>query len=151
MASLAINLLLVGLIAGSYLNGRSGPPRGYDLQLGPLAQVLPREDRRKIGDRIRAEVGASGQSRRERRAAFEALLAAVEAQPFDPERLSFLISAQQDRQDIVRSAAIEAFVAHLTTLTADERQSLAENLREGIRNGRDGERRPPGPRPSSGG
>ena len=151
VVSLAVNLLLIGLIGGTYVRGGGAPPRGFELQLGPLSEALSRDDRRRIGDQIRKDIGASGLSRRERREAFEALVDAVEAQPFDPERLTTLIAAQQGRTDNVRAAALGAFVNYLTDLSAQERKALAESLRERVqRIGEGGKRQPPPPRPSGG-
>lgn len=151
VTSLAINLLLIGLIGGAYVRGGGAPPRGFEFQLGPLSEALSREDRREIGEQIRKEIGRSGLSRRDRREAFEALVDAVEAQPFDPERLTSLIAVQQDRTDNVRAAALRAFVSYLTDMTAQERQTLAQSLRERVRRfGENGGKRPPPPRPSGG-
>ena len=151
VVSLALNLLFVGLIGGAYLRGGGAPSRGFDLQLGPLSEALSREDRRKIGDQIRRDIGRSGLSRRERRESFEALVSAVEAQPFDPEALTRLIEEQQSRSNTVRRTALGSFVGHLTEMTAEERQDFAQKLREGVKRFQDGSnRKPPPPRPSGG-
>ena len=151
VSSLALNLLLVGLIGGAYLRGGGAPPRGYDLQLGPLSQALSREDRRKIGDQFRREIGRSGMSRGERREMFENVVSAVEAQPFDPERLTLLITQQQSRTDDVRAAALGTFVAYLSQMSAEQRQSFAQSLREGVQRFREeGGKRSPQSRPSGG-
>ena len=146
VVSLALNLLFVGLVGGAFLRGGGAPPRGFDLQLGPLSDALSRTDRRKISDQIRRDIGRSGLSRNERRAAFEALVSAVEAQPFDPELLTRLIEDQQSRTTNLRTTALSAFVGHLTEMTAQERQTFAQNLREGVKRFREGGARP-SPRP----
>ena len=44
VVSLALNLLLLGLIVGAIGSGRAGPQRGFEAGLGDLGQILPRED-----------------------------------------------------------------------------------------------------------
>jgi len=129
VVSLALNLLFVGLVGGAFLRGGGAPPRGFDLQLGPLSDALSRADRRKISDQIRRDIGRSGLSRNERRVAFEALVSAVEAQPFDPELLTRLIEDQQSRTTNLRTTALSAFVGHLTEMTAQERQTFAQIIK----------------------
>lgn len=148
--SLAINLLFIGLIGGAFLRGQDSQPRGFDLQLGPLTDALSREDRRKIGQQIRRDVMRSGQSRRDRRVAFEELVSAVEAEPFDPQRLIAVIEEQQDASHDLRQTALTSFVTHLSQMTAQERKDFAQRLREGVQRFRGGGKQPPVPRPSSG-
>jgi uncharacterized membrane protein len=145
VGSLALNLLILGAVGGAYLRGGGAPPRGFDLQLGPLSGALSRQDRREIGNKIRREVGQSGQSRGDRSDAFENLMRAVEAQPFDPETLKRVIEDQQTRQDGIRTAALDVFVLHLQNMPAEDRVAFAIRLRESSaqRNDRNGRRRQP--------
>lgn len=151
VGSLAVNLLLVGIIGGSYVRGGGGPPRGFEFQLGPLSAALSHEDRRKIADQIRREVGRSGLSRSQRRTALEQMIGAVEAEPFDSEAFTQVIEGQQSRTDHVRAAALSSFVNFLSDMTAEERVVFAQNLRQTLEKGqrRDGQR--PSPRVSGGG
>jgi uncharacterized membrane protein len=145
VGSLALNLLMVGAVGGAFLRSGGGPPRGFELQLGPLSDVLSPKDRRQIGDQIRRGIGRQGQSRTARREAFESLVLAVAAQPFDPETLAASIRDQQKQQDNVREAALDVFVAHLTNMTAVERSDFANKLRDSFarRGNRDRRRAPP--------
>lgn len=145
VGSLALNLLTVGIIGGSVLRGGGSTPRGYDFQLGPLSAGLDLEDRRKISERIRRDVGRAGYNRAQRRAALEAMIDAVEAQPFDSEALTGIIAEQQSRTDGARAAALESFVTHLSEMTAEQRAIFAQNLRQALKRGqaREGPRPPP--------
>ena len=150
VGSLALNLLTVGVVGGSFLRGGGESPRGFEFQLGPLSEALDREDRRKIGNRIRREIRRSGLSGGPRRAAFEQMIVAVEAQPFDPEALTEIIIVHQTRTDGIRAAALGTFATYLSEMTVEERLLFAQNLRLTLERSqkRDGQRPPP---PNSGG
>jgi uncharacterized membrane protein len=145
VGSLALNLLMVGAVGGAFLRGGGGPQRGFELQLGPLSDVLSLRDRRKIGEQIRRGIGRQGQSRAARLEAFENLISVVAAQPFDPELLAASIRDQQKQLDNVRDAALNAFVAHLTNMTVGERSDFADKLRDSFarRGNHDGRHPPP--------
>ena len=65
--------------------GRSGPPRGVDLTLGPIGQALSREDRRAIGNQLRKDPSLRQGDRRQ---ALAPVIAVIAAQPFDPDALT---------------------------------------------------------------
>jgi len=146
VTSLAVNLLMVGIVGGAVLRDGGGPPRGFDVQLGALTSALTSADRRAIGEHLRQGDEKPGQSRQERRAAFESIVHTLEMQPFDPEALAGVFRDQQKQQSMLQERALEAFVSHITEMSSDERTALAERLRERVsqRNGQD-ERRPPPP------
>ena len=139
--SLALNLLLAGLIVGAVASGRGGAPMRFQADLGPVAQVIPREDRAQIGREIRRELGRSGPSRRELGRTLDQIAAALEAETFDPQGFEVLIRSQQAWQDRVRDVALGAVTRHLATLSVDERRGIAAALRAQLQQRRgDGER-----------
>lgn len=128
--SLALNVLLIGAIGGAYARLHDGGrPGALDLQMGSIANALPRRDRAQIGKVIRDELRADRPTRGTRRAAINAMMAALEADPFDPVALSNLIAEQQMLQDRVRDVALTAFVSHVAQMTSQERSELADALR----------------------
>lgn len=129
VGSLALNLLIIGLAGGAYLRGGGQPPRGFELQLGPLSDALLPQDRRQIGRDIRRELGDTGHNRRDRRAAFEALIQAVAADPFDPDTLRTAIERQQNRQVMLQNVALEAFLGHLNQMSPEDRNAFASRLK----------------------
>ena len=140
VASLAFNLMIVGIVVGWALSPDG--PRKERRDVGavrglvgePFARALPAEDRRAllqsaVEDRDRLRENKEALSRR-----FAEFLAALEAEEFDPERLRSLLSEQRDaairRQEIGEDFLIE----RLSVMTRDDRVAYAERLREQLKN-----------------
>lgn len=137
--SLALNLLIVGMVAGWMLS--PGGPRGErsDLRqarglLGePFVRALPQEDRRALlADALRNR----DQLRENRQALARRLgdfLDALEAEEFDEATIRGLLSEQRGaairRQEIGEALLIE----RLSAMSRDERRAYAERLRENFR------------------
>lgn len=152
VTSLAINLLLIGLVGGAIVRNGGGPPRGFDVQLGPLTAALSPKDRRAIAEQLRQGDRRLGQSRKDRRDAFEALIQVVESQPFDPDALAQVFQSQQERQFELQGKALSAFVAQVSGMTSEERDAFAIRLRDSYdRRGNRPDRRPRMMTPGSGG
>ncbi len=103
--SLGLNLLILGIVGGAWLSPDG--PRGdridraaRDMGATPFIRALEPEDRRALFQAIRREEEPLRQNREELRLRFEALLASVRADPFDPWAVESLLQLQ-------RSAATE--------------------------------------------
>jgi len=143
VVSLAFNLLLVGLIVGSASRAERGQG-GLSPQLGPIGQLLPQEDRAKIGRDIQRELRGRNGDRRERAAALSDIIGHLEAAEFDPVAFTATFEMQQSWQDEVRGVALAQFVAHVSAMSQVERAAIATALREqATRRGQRGGR-PPG-------
>ena len=130
VASLALNLFLIGLIGGQVLSGpdeeETRRPRGYSLSPRVVMEALP-EDRHEA---IRAYwSGMRGTMRGEWRkigAIREEVLAALRAVPFDAEALR----AAQAREVAARAALRDRFnetsADLLASLTDEERAKVAD-------------------------
>lgn len=129
IASLAVNLLVAGLAAGSALRvwGGGKPPGASVLQLGPFLRALPREDRQAIGDVIREQLPDRRDSGRE---VMDQALALLEAETFDPEAFAMTLRGARDERREAQDAAFEVFMARITEMTAQERQAYAQALRD---------------------
>lgn len=134
VSSLALNVLLVGAIIGTAASFRSAPPRGFDLQLGPLSDVLPRKDRGEIGRELRRTLRDEDIGRQDRAAATANLIGMLEAETFDAQGMTEAIREQQGRQDRIRESALAAFVNHIAGLSLEERRKIATNLKERLDN-----------------
>jgi len=142
-ASLAINLLIVGMVAGAVLRGGpwnkgrpGGPPPYFELGNGPVGRALSRDSRREIGREL---VDRSGDLRANRdvvRAQYVALLQALRTEPFDAALVNNIISEQQEnllrRQDIGK----KLLVRHVANMTVVERTEYAERLERFLRHGK---------------
>ncbi|MCC7253736.1 periplasmic heavy metal sensor [Hyphomicrobium sp.] len=132
IASLALNLLVLGIVAGSMLGfGKHHPrfgghPRGEDFGLMGLTRTLPEERRKEIrkqlrDDRVKLRPLVED-IRTERREAADKL----DAEPFDRAALESAISAVTGKEQAMRQEAVSIFLGHVERLSADERRTLAE-------------------------
>lgn len=135
VASLGLNLLLLGAIIGTASSFRSAPPRGFEFQLGPLGEVLPRKDRAEIGRELRRTLRREDLGREDRAAIAASLIDMLEAETFDADGMTAVIREQQSRQERIRESALSAFVNHIAGMSVAERRVIAANLKERLAKG----------------
>lgn len=143
--SLALNLAVVGLVVGSLVSGRmgAGPPRSFDLGLGPVARALSQSERREIGRNLRRDRVMRDFDLRDR---VNSMTAALRAEPFDPQALRVLMDEQAARVVGVQSKAQDAFLDQIIAMTPERRREFADQLMQEL--AKDRPRRQP---PNSGG
>lgn len=135
--SLAFNLCIVGVICGVML--RDGPPhRSRDFGLGPLSEALSREDRKAMRDAFVERHPDIRGDRRAMRAEFDALVAALRAEPFDPVALDTALAAIAARNQSLLDTGRELVAARLKAMDAEGRAAFADRLEKHI--GRDKKR-----------
>ena len=127
--SLALNLLVVGVIAGAALRfggehgpkaRGGGPPNGLS-----ILRALDREDRHRI---LRAARAQTAEPRFDRRAHQAALIDALRRSPFDPGELDGLIARQQADAQARLGAVSGAWRAHIVELSDADRRAYADRL-----------------------
>ncbi len=133
--SLALNLLVAGMVAGAaWRHGgdrgggwRSAPPalQGY---AAPYVRALPQAQRRSLHKAIR-----QSSSREERRAAYQDMLGALRAEPFDAQAVRALLTAQRDRVLAAQSAGQTQWIALVEAMTPQERAAYADQLEETLK------------------
>lgn len=125
--SLALNLAVVGLVAGSAATGRfgEGPPRSFDLGLGPMARALDKDERRAIGRVMRQDRALRDFNLRGR---VSGMVEALKAEPFEPDALRALMAEQASRVAQVQATAQSAFVDQIITMTPERRHAFADQL-----------------------
>ena len=142
--SLALNLAVVGIVAGAVLSDRTGdrPPRSFDLGIGPVAQALNRQERREVGRMLRQAQVLRDLDPRGRAAE---MLAVLQSEPLDVDRLRAVF--RQQGADVVRlqSTAQEALLTTIINMSPQRRAAFAAALAEEIQRGPGR-----GPRPSGG-
>lgn len=132
VGSLALNLLIVGLIVGA-LASKGGRP---DRKFGPpeagiplVFRALPEGSR----DAARAELKQFRDSekdrRREMRALRDGLIAALEAEPFDAASVQALVDRQTGLIADVQSSVGTILLDTITEMSPAERAQYASNLR----------------------
>jgi uncharacterized membrane protein len=145
VGSLALNLLVVGAVAGlgvAWMRGM-GPEAGTRDVAWPYVAALTREDRRAVGRAIRAEMAAQGFTRADRRARYDEAVALLRAEPFDAGAFSELLGHQFAASARLQSAGREALAGRLGAMTADERAAYADRMEEALARGarsREGDR-----------
>jgi len=138
-ASLAVNLVIVGSVAGAVWRHR-GPPAWAGVVIPNLlgyASTFPPERRRQIWELTRDERSRIRPFRREVRAAREETIKALVAEPFDRQRFLAAQAKQAEAENRARVAVQDLYVKIADNLTADERQAFAhwrDHRRAPIRN-----------------
>ncbi|KMW60200.1 hypothetical protein AIOL_000353 [Candidatus Rhodobacter oscarellae] len=135
-ASLAINLLIAGLVAGFVLSGprdRDRNPIWRDMGLGPFGHALPWADKKALTAAIRAEAGSFRKNREELRRQFEAFLAALRAEPFDADALAVLVKEHRGRITERQELGQRLLLQRITEMSDAERAQYAERLNEMVR------------------
>ena len=135
IASLALNLLMMGAIGGTFWRFRHGQP-----PFGPMAFVsmsflhhLPAERRKSLSDVLAKFRDFRWQSWRQLKIARDAAGQALVAEPFDPNVLEDRLRTMQRGELAMRDDFIPMLVEVAKALTPDERQDLLRQLRRGDR------------------
>jgi len=145
VCSLALNLAVAGVVIGAASSGRigDGPPRSFDLGVGPMVRALMPQEQRQIRRTLR-----DSQTLRsvDLRGSMRGIEAALVADPFVPEVLRTALSEQRNKLISVQSEAQEALISAVTDMTPERRAAFAAAVVEEM-----AKARPRGPRQSSGG
>lgn len=135
-ASLGVNLIVVGLIAGAALRGPfDGPPRDLRAAVAPYSAALDRDSRHAIGRAIREASGglsARRALRDARRSEIDAALDLLRAEPFDADAFRAVLASQSARALARQAVAQDALADHLATLSAQDRAAYADRIEEGL-------------------
>ncbi len=137
--SLICNMLIIGVVAGIVIDNR-GKDRGERLDgparsvVGiPFVRALEPEDRRALYQEIRRDDDRLRENRSALRARFEALLTALNTEPFDPEAVQVILQEQREialrRQNIGEALLVE----QLSRLDPTERAAYADRLARDLR------------------
>ncbi len=154
--SLALNLLVAGMFLGVWIKSPEKPAPGAtndarllrddarllrDLGLGPFLSAFPPDSRRRVAQRIRAEVGSLADGRAALVRELKEMLDLMRADPFDPEALARVVEAQKQRlhqrADVGREVVLEAIIQ----MSPEERRAYADRLERALRRALSGPRR----------
>ncbi|GAB4388040.1 periplasmic heavy metal sensor [Albidovulum sp.] len=130
VASLALNLLVIGAIAGAAIGHHRGPPREgiRDVGIGPYSEVLSPADRAALREAYRREAPDLRDGRRQAQKDFAALADALQAEPFDLARVEAVISRQTGRLAQRIDLGGRLLVERIATMSPEERRGLAERI-----------------------
>lgn len=146
--SLGANLLIVGFLVGALLKGGGprdpgGPPGFRELGLLPFARALPDEGRRALSDRLRSHDVSLRERRDAMRREFEALLAALRAEPYDAAAVETSLASQLDEVQAALRLGRTLLAEHLAAMTPQERAAYADMLERDLRRWKAPPPRPP--------
>ena len=142
LASLAVNIFLIGLVGGEMLGKfryqKFGGDPAASNAFGPrqLRGVLSAERRKELKPIFMSRREQWREQRKQLRAARLSLADALEQQPFDPGLVEDAMREMRDRSDAVKGTMQGAMLEMAAILTDDERQKLAAAIREGRKNRR---------------
>ena len=133
VASLALNLLVVGVVGGAVVS-RGGPGEHTRGAGGnPFIAALPRDERRAVFGEMRRESGPGRRSHAELRARFDALLAEIRAEEFDAGAVAALLEEQRSAGSARQEAGERVLIARLTQMTQAERMAYADRLEDTLK------------------
>lgn len=134
IVSLALNLLIIGAVAGAVSSGKPAAARVGDVSFGPYTAALDRQDLRALRRTIRQEGGRIDWS--EARENFRDFLQVLREEPLDLAKMTRLFEAQSEmvrmRQDIGKEALLE----RIGEMTPEQRAAFADRLETALRRGR---------------
>ena len=135
--SLALNLLVAGLVAGAWIGG-GGPGHGLprDLSFGPFSEALSPEDRRAIRETLRKDADALRSEREAARAEFVTLLAALRADPYDAAAVDAALTAIVERNTDRLSKGQLLLATRIATMAPEDRLAFADRLEGALHHGR---------------
>jgi len=138
VVSLALNLLVLGVMAGGLMKGAQMHRASHAPDLRAMWLALPESARSDVrqanGPRDREARAAQREERRARAAARQAeLLALLRAPEFDAQAFSAMLMAEHLERSERIERAQQAFVARVSALDAAERALMAQRLEDGQR------------------
>ena len=159
--SLALNMVILGLVGGAILNVSRGEDHpmmvSRDLGLGAYFSALEAPERRALNQELRARRGELRATRTQWRRSVQDVTEAIRAEPFDPAQVRAAVERQAELAARGREYGRDVMISHLEGMTPEQRASFADRLEEMSRRnqeqrrgkgGGDGMRRPPPPPPN---
>ncbi len=131
-ASLALNLCVLGIVAGAML-GRGGDHRDRmvrELGFGPFTEALEPEDRAALRKAFFQRAPDFRKERAEMKQNFVSILVALRAEPFDAAALKTALDQQQVRTADRLAVGQSLITDHLTTMSAEARHRFADRLED---------------------
>jgi uncharacterized membrane protein len=128
VASLALNLALVGLIGGALLKG--GPEPAPGITLWHYARALPDPYRRDLGQALRASRRDWIGPREALRGQRTALASALTAEPFQPSEVVEVLRHERQLTGELAERGTELLLAQIGRMSPEDRAAYAQALLE---------------------
>ncbi|MEL6685340.1 MAG: periplasmic heavy metal sensor [Pseudomonadota bacterium] len=129
VVSLALNLAVVGVVVGSVVSGRAGdgPPRSFDLGIGPIARALEPQEKRAVSRSLRQDRSLRNLDFRGR---VNDMVTALRAEPFDADALRALMADQAAAVSDIQTKAQDATLELIVAMTPERRRAFADQVAE---------------------
>lgn len=134
--SVALNLAVVGVVAGAVLRG--GPMRDQmvrDIGFGPFAEALTDSDRKALRRAFFDRSPGLRDLRATMRQDMAGVLAALRAQPFDPAALRAALAAQAERLSGQMTLGQDLLAERIDAMAEAERLAFADRLESALQRG----------------
>lgn len=135
--SVALNLAVVGIVAGAALRDPPRPDPDRGPAFGPFDRALTREDRKDLRDAFRRAAPDFRKDWARMQAEMDQLLSALRAEPYDPDLVAGIFARQLDRGTQMMALGQSLMADRLARMTPDERAAFADRLQEGMARPRD--------------
>lgn len=119
------NLVLIGLLAGIFLNTPPGPDRDRGGPGEPAGFELSQQDREGVRELMRASFDAGGEALRARRAAERSLAEALRAEPYDEAAARAALLTLREADRIARDTVADRIFDGLDELNPNQRALVA--------------------------
>lgn len=138
--SVALNLAVAGLFAGSFLKDHEdGGPRGVrEIGFGPFSEALSRDDRKALRRALLARMPEMRQARQEAAQDAQTLLGVLRAEPFDPGQLTAVLETQRVRMAGRFEVGQGLMRDLLVAMTPEARRAFADRLEKRLQGGKGG-------------
>ncbi len=141
--SLALNLLIVGLMGGAMvMRGKWQEHHKTRLEMmgGPMTRALSREDRRAMGREMRQNFGNRQTMHEEMRAGMEDLIADLKAVPFEAQAVANYMAGHHAEFNARLEQGQALLLQRLTKMDDAERAAYADRLLTVLQQGRHGDK-----------
>lgn len=132
--SVALNLAVVGVVAGAMLRDGPGMRAAMvrDLGFGPYTEALSPEDRKALRRALFDRAPEIRDTRRLMRADTEALLALLRADPFDAAAFKARMEAQHQRMATQLRLGQDLLQDFIAAMSPEARRGFADRLEQGL-------------------
>ncbi len=138
VASLALNLLVVGAVLGMVVSHRGKderhPPR-VSQPGGPLTAALERQDRKAVGRDLRNAMRAEQAERGDGAANFSVVISALTTDPYDSAAVRAAVEAQMQQVTRRVDLGVDILLKRFDEMSAADRAAYAERLQKVIERG----------------
>lgn len=129
VASLGLNLVVLGLVAGAILRGPPERPMAGPA-LGHYARALPDPYRRDLGRALRASRRDWAPGRDALRGQRTALAAALTAEPYDPARVAGLLEQELTLATDLGDRGVALLMTQIDRMGPEDRAAFAGRLQQ---------------------